>query len=95
MTQIQFLTTPQLTEVFPLGKSQLQVLRDSGTFQEGIHWVKHPGSNGRRVLWNWALIQDYLATNGGPAHQIAIENYLASLPSNQARPGKKRQKVAA
>lgn len=92
----KFLTTPQLVEVFPLGKTQLQALRDSGAFQEGIHWFKYPGSNGRRVLWNWPLIQDYLATGGGEAHQRACEDYLASLPSNQSRPGKKgRQKVAA
>ncbi len=94
MTQTKFITTPQLVEVFPLGKSQLQALRDSGTFQEGVHWVKYPGSNAQRVLWNWPLIEDYLATGGGEAHQRVVEAYLASLPSNQTRTRKGGLKAA-
>lgn len=86
MPQTKFLTTPQLIKVCPLGKTQLQNLRDQGVFQEGLHWVRYPGQSGRKVLWNWTLIQDYLATGGGAAHDRACEIYLSSLPSNQRQP---------
>ncbi|AFY61209.1 hypothetical protein [Synechococcus sp. PCC 6312] len=94
MMQAKFVTTPDLIKVVPLGKTKLQQLRDEGIFAEGLHWVRIPGPNPRKILWNLPLIEDFLATGGGPAHQVAIDNYLASLPSNQAWKGKGGLKAA-
>lgn len=51
---------------------------------ELVHWRRDP-ANGK-ILYNLPLINDWIATGGGEAHQRAIENYLASLPSNQIPP---------
>jgi hypothetical protein len=50
---------------------------------EGIYWFRMPGSV--RVLYNLNLIRDWLV-NGSecPAHQKAIESFIASLPSSDA-----------
>lgn len=95
MMQTKFVTTPDLIKTIPLGKTKLQQLRDDGIFLEGLHWCRFPGSSPRKILWNLDLIRDFVVTGGGESHQRACEAYLSSLPSNQARPGTKRQQVAA
>jgi hypothetical protein len=49
---------------------------------EGIYWHRIPCSI--RVLYNLNLIRDWLANGDCPAHQRAVEKYLASLPSSDA-----------
>jgi hypothetical protein len=72
-----------------LGLSAL-ILRDwrlNGRLIEGIHWIRF-GS--RCVRYNAALLRDYVATQTSPiVHQRAVDNFLASLPSNKSKNRKK------
>ncbi len=52
------------------------------TMTEKIYWFRIPGSI--RVLYNVELIRDWLVNGDCPAHQKAVERYLASLPSSDA-----------
>lgn len=55
--------------------------RVRGLLRRGIHWYTLPGSD--RIIWVKDLVRDYLVNGGdSPAHQKAIEKYLASLPSS-------------
>jgi hypothetical protein len=65
-----------------LGISQdcLKKFRQSGQLRQGIHYVTIPGSP--KILWRIDLVRDWLANGESPAHQRAIEKYLASLPSS-------------
>ncbi len=50
---------------------------------EGIHYQK---IGTRKVLYNLALIENWVATRHSPhEHQTAIEQYLKSLPQNAPR----------
>jgi hypothetical protein len=49
---------------------------------ENIYWSRYPGST--RVLYNLNLIRDWLVNGDSPAHQKAVEKYIASLPSSDA-----------
>lgn len=55
---------------------------------EGIHWSR---SSVRNVRYNALLLADWAANRGNPTqHQMCVDRYLASLPSNQpARAGRK------
>ncbi|MBW4552604.1 MAG: hypothetical protein KME35_16075 [Aphanocapsa sp. GSE-SYN-MK-11-07L] len=46
-----------------------------------LYWWKFPG--GRKIFWNWLLVQDFLLNGDVPAHQRLVEEYLATLPSNR------------
>jgi hypothetical protein len=57
----------------------LKRFRFDGTFTEGLHFIK---VSPKVLLYNAPLIQDLLANTGDPvAHQRAIREYRASLPS--------------
>lgn len=63
--------------------------RLQGILKEDIHY-KHVNKR-KDVYYNLPLLQDYISNIGDlDAHQIAIDNYLRSLPSNQRR----RKKVS-
>jgi hypothetical protein len=47
-----------------------------------LYWFQFPG--GRKIFWNWVLVQDYLINGDGPNHQRLIEEYLATLPSHRS-----------
>jgi hypothetical protein len=48
----------------------------------GIHYVQPV----QKILYNRELIEDWMVNRHDlPAHQRAIDAYLASLPSNQKR----------
>lgn len=50
---------------------------------EGIHYQK---IGTRKILYNLALIENWVATRHDPhEHQAAIEQYLRSLPQNQPK----------
>lgn len=50
---------------------------------EGVHYTR---PNGQKVLYNKELLHDWLVNRHDPAaHLVAIENYQASLLSNQRR----------
>jgi hypothetical protein len=50
-------------------------------FQNGIHFVV---LGPRKIVYNAGLLIDWIANFNDPAlHQIAVQNYLRSLPSSQ------------
>lgn len=62
-------------------------LQPGSTLIEGVHYHIW---NSRVIRYNPALIADWgLNRNNPTAHQRAIEAYLASLPSNQSKRGRK------
>jgi hypothetical protein len=61
----------------------LKKWRLSGKLIQGIHWIKI-GDSDRVVRYNSVLLIDFLQNQNDPvAHQRAIDQYLAGLPSNQ------------
>jgi hypothetical protein len=88
----QFCPRLEATKITGLSHHQLKKLRLSGRLTEGIHWVY---VNSRSVLYNVPLITDWIANRANPdLHEIAIKNYLASLPSSQPRIKSTRKKAA-
>lgn len=79
----QFCNKHRLSELTGLSSETFKKYRLSGKWTEGIHWQR---INSRCVLYNLPLILDWLANQNSPsAHQQAIQNYLASLASNQPK----------
>lgn len=65
-----------------LSASTLKRLRLSGQLAEGVHWSRVGG----KILFHLPLLRDWLAHQGDPAaHDRAIQNFLATLPSNQRK----------
>jgi hypothetical protein len=80
-----FIPGSELTARTSLSTSTLFRLRRTGDWDEGIHYSIVRG----RVLYNFDLIQDWIANQHQPAqHERAIQHYLANLPSSQV-PNKK------
>lgn len=78
--------TAQAIKATSLSQSTLYRLRARGEFQVGIHYAE---VGARKLLWNLPLLLDWIANRHHPAmHELAIRNYLASLPSSQ-QPNKK------
>lgn len=49
-----------------------------------LYWWQFPG--GRKIFWNWVLVQDYLLNGGDtPEHQRLVESYLKTLPQTRTR----------
>jgi hypothetical protein len=46
-----------------------------------LYWWQFPG--GRKIFWNWVLVQDYLLHGDTPDHQRLVEAYLQTLPGNR------------
>lgn len=63
--------------------STLKRYRISGKLQENIHWVS---VNSRSIRYNIVLVLDWFVNVNDPqSHQIAIDNYLHSMASNQRK----------
>lgn len=78
-----FCAKKEIIEQTGFSASSLKRFRLSGSWVEGIHWVR---VGTRKTLYNRELILDWIANqNNLQAHQQAIESYLASLPSNQPK----------
>lgn len=78
----QFAGKRAASEITGLSEHTLKAKRLQGFLNEGIHWVRC----GNKVLYNIPLLQDWLHNSNDPvAHYRAIDLYLASLPSNQAK----------
>jgi hypothetical protein len=76
----QFCKKHRLSKETGLSSETFKKYRLSGKWVEGIHWQR---INSRCVLYNLPLILDWVANQTDPKlHQQAIQNYLASLPSN-------------
>lgn len=86
----QFITKKMFCRLTGLSGETLKRYRRTGTWIEGIHWIK---LNNRLICYNWPLIKDWFQNSHDPAaHQRAIEAYQASLLSNQPRQrGRKRK----
>ena len=79
-----FASKQEASQYLNLSGTTLKRYRLQGLLIEGIHWVR---INSRCIRYNLDLIQDWLHNRQGPiAHQRAIENYQASLLSNQKKP---------
>lgn len=84
----QFVSKHQLSKAIGLSPETFKKYRLSDALWiEGIHWQR---VNSRCVLYNLPLILDWVANRGCPAsHQKAIDAYLASLPCNQSKRGRR------
>lgn len=78
-----FVSSGQLKQQIDLAKDSQAELRKR--LPERIYWVRSPG--GRKILWNVALVKDWLINGDGEAHQRAVESFLSSLASNQTVTG--------
>lgn len=78
------------TERTGLSRSTLKRYRLSGKLTEGIHWIR---LNSRNTKYNLTLLLDWIQNqiSAPNAHQKAVDNYLATLPSNQKAKRVKKQ----
>jgi hypothetical protein len=81
LNQFPFVTTKLMIATSGLSADRLKHLRRT-VLKEKIYWFHPPGSI--RILWNAALVKDWLVNGNSPTHQLAIESYLKSLPSSQS-----------
>lgn len=85
-----FCAKKEIIEQTGFSASSLKRFRLSGSWVEGIHWVR---VGTRKILYNRDLVLDWIANQSNPqAHQRAIETYLIQLPSNQ--PSKRGRKAS-
>jgi hypothetical protein len=94
--EVTFIRTAQAKDLTGLDVETLRRYRASGVLVEGVHWVR---VNDRVVLFNKALLLDWIATRGVPkseqAHQEMVQAYLADLPSSQyPKRGRKSNQAA-
>ena len=81
LTAFPFVRTREMVATCGLSPDRLKFLRTE-VLPEKLYWFHPPGSV--RVLWNAALVRDWLLHGDSPAHQRAIESFYKSLPSSQA-----------
>lgn len=76
--------SPELLKLLRLGRKGQNGKPDtSPVWTEGIHYQK---IGSRKVLYNLVLVENWVATRHSPhEHQVAIEQYLRSLPQNAPR----------
>ncbi|MFM7447652.1 MAG: hypothetical protein ACKO24_03510 [Leptolyngbyaceae cyanobacterium] len=85
-----FVDPALLQEKLGLSTKTLQSLRREGSLIQGIHYSE---VNSRLILYNLPLMIDWVVNRHDPeAHLRAIENFQASLLSNQAKPKGQRIK---
>jgi hypothetical protein len=78
-----FVTKQVASQMTGLSAETLKKYRLQGKLQQDIHWI---AINPRVVKYNIVLILDWMQNHNNPqGHLIAIENYLASLPSNRKK----------
>lgn len=85
---VQFVDKREASRLTGLSGDTLKKYRlKQGLLIEGIHWVR---LNAKTIRYNLPLVQDWLQNRNDPkAHQRAVENYQATLLSNQPKkPGR-------
>lgn len=88
MSDFSFIKRTELTQYVSLSRSKIKSIIRSGQWIEGVHFTRY---SSRMNLFNLQLIQDWLVNKSDPtAHQRAIDNYLANLPSNQNKTNRKQ-----
>jgi hypothetical protein len=82
----------EAAQILGLSQSTLKKLRLTDQLIEGIHWVRF---SSRCVRYNVELLKDWAATRMESGnHDLAVANFLNSLPSNQPQTrGRKAQKT--
>jgi hypothetical protein len=81
--QWPLISTNQIPQFLGISVPKAKRLMRSGEWRESIYVFRMPESNS--LLWNYRLMADWIACGGNtPAHQRAIEKFLAQLPSNAA-----------
>jgi phage terminase Nu1 subunit (DNA packaging protein) len=84
---VQFLNKSQLASIIGLSAHTFRRYRERGAWLEGVHYVK---VNQNTVLYNQAMVLDWLANRGNPAqHQRNVEAYLKSLSHEKPTPTRK------
>ena len=80
---IQWAFIPSGEMCLQLGVSAdtLKDWRVAGVLKKGLYWTTFPHIPSR-IFWNRDLVRDWFVNANSPAHQRAIERYLASLPSS-------------
>lgn len=77
-----FIETRSLRSRIELGKFGEAFLRKQ--LPSPIYWFRSPG--GRKVLWNWILVRDYLLNGDTSSHRKLVERYLLTVsPTNSAQ----------
>jgi hypothetical protein len=80
--EYRFCDKREIARLIGLSTETLKKLRLSGALAEGIHWVRH---GTKRVVFNFELMRDWNINRCNPqVHQLAIDAFLASLPSSKA-----------
>ena len=84
----EWVSTAEMATILGVSRDTLKTWRlgdrrgRSPKLVENVHWVAY---STRRVLFNLALMRDFMANIGRPKlHQKAIAAYLESLPSSKA-----------
>ena len=83
----EFVDKWEASRLTSLSPETLKKYRLKKVLIEDIHWVR---INSKALRYNAPMLLDWLRHQGDPqAHQKTIEAYLASLPSNQSRRGRR------
>jgi hypothetical protein len=81
-------TAQKCAQITGLGHWWFRDRRLEGSFTEGAHYAKPPGTHG--YLYNLPLVRDFIANGGNTlAHQAAVQTYLAGLPSSRVEAPKR------
>lgn len=86
---MNLVTARKLASTIGVSTSTIARWRKAKRLEQGVHYFQ---LNPTTILYNVALIEDWIANQHQPhIHENAIQNFLASLPSN-ARPQRKSKK---
>lgn len=76
LTAFPFVRTKEMVATSGLSADRLKLLRTT-VLAEEIYWFRPPGSI--RVLWNAALVRNWLVQGNSPAHEKEVEAYLKAI----------------
>lgn len=78
--QYSFSSASELTELLSVSRSFLRDRRNSGEWQNGVHWTYLNPSNPRSgVRYNTQLCMHWITCKGTDTHEQAIHAYLKTL----------------
>jgi predicted site-specific integrase-resolvase len=84
-----FCTPRQALEILGISLSTLKRLRRNKQLVQDVHYVY---LSDRAIRYNSELVRDWMANRSNPkAHEQAIADYFANLPSNRASQRKTRK----
>lgn len=84
----QFVQKAEAARLIGMSESFLKKQRQLGNLIQGVHY--HQFGKTAPCVYNAELLQDWFIHRNDPdAHLVAIDRYLASLPSNERKRLKK------